>query len=254
MILHIPHSSTFIPQNIRDAFLLSDSELEDELLRMTDAYTDDFYNFKGEKVIPVVFPVSRLVVDPERFMNDKDEPMAKKGMGVIYLRTSRVKPLRRRLTATEKKNLIEEFYHPHHDKFQRVVLEELSKDNKCLVVDCHSFASRPFPHDPDQSPERPDICIGTDEFHTPPWLTDLACDLFRQRDYSVEVNRPFQGTIVPWDFYKRNRKVSSILIEVNRKLYMNEDTGEKGEKYLLVKEDLRYILEEILASFHPKPN
>ena len=75
MILHIPHSSTFIPENIRDTFLLSDSELADDLLRMTDAYPDDFYNFKGEQVVPVVFPFSRLGVDPEHFLNDGDQPL-----------------------------------------------------------------------------------------------------------------------------------------------------------------------------------
>lgn len=252
MILHIPHSSTIIPGNIRETFLLSDAELEDELLRMTDAYTDDFYNFKSDQVIPVVFPVSRLVVDPERFINDDEEPMSQKGMGVIYLCTSRIKPLRRRLSAQEKEELIRMYYHPHHDKFQKVVLKELNRDNQCLVVDCHSFASNPYPHDPDLSPGRPDICIGTDDFHTPPRLTELVCDLFRRLNYSVELNRPFQGTIVPWDFYKRNRKVSSILLEVNRKLYMDETTGEKGEYYLKVKEDLKYILEEILARSQQK--
>jgi N-formylglutamate deformylase len=39
--------------------------------------------------------VSRLVVDPERFTDDAREPMARKGMGVIYTRTASGEPLRR---------------------------------------------------------------------------------------------------------------------------------------------------------------
>lgn len=42
MILLIPHSSTRIPDDIRKNILLSDHELELELLRMTDAFTDGF--------------------------------------------------------------------------------------------------------------------------------------------------------------------------------------------------------------------
>jgi hypothetical protein len=41
-----------------------------------------------------VFPVSRLVVDPERFVDDATEPMAACGMGVIYTQTSQRMPLR----------------------------------------------------------------------------------------------------------------------------------------------------------------
>jgi hypothetical protein len=39
IIIHVPHSSTFIPPEIRKDILLSDDELESELLGMTDWYT-----------------------------------------------------------------------------------------------------------------------------------------------------------------------------------------------------------------------
>jgi len=41
IIIHVPHSSIFILPEIRDDILLSDNELEIELLRMTDWYTDE---------------------------------------------------------------------------------------------------------------------------------------------------------------------------------------------------------------------
>lgn len=40
VILHVPHSATFIPEEIRKDILLSDQELKAELDEMTDTLTE----------------------------------------------------------------------------------------------------------------------------------------------------------------------------------------------------------------------
>jgi hypothetical protein len=50
--------------------VLSDEDLAAELLRMTDAHTDQLFRLDPRVTRAVVFPVSRLVVDPERFSDD----------------------------------------------------------------------------------------------------------------------------------------------------------------------------------------
>ena len=76
IIIHVPHSSTFIPPEIRKDILLSDDELESELLGMTDWYTDEFAAI-GEKYGNIIKnDFSRLVVDPERFRDDSNEVMS----------------------------------------------------------------------------------------------------------------------------------------------------------------------------------
>src|SRR5262249_36677021 len=88
VVLHIPHSSRHVPEDERQAILLDDAALEHELLRMTDAYTDELFPVTPFEAGRVVFPVSRLVCDVERFPSDEDEPMASRGMGVFYTSTS----------------------------------------------------------------------------------------------------------------------------------------------------------------------
>ena len=65
-IVHIPHSSTHIPGRVRNQFVLCESALQREMDQMTDWFTDEIFGgLAGTS--DVIFPVSRLVVDPERF-------------------------------------------------------------------------------------------------------------------------------------------------------------------------------------------
>ena len=77
-----------MPPEERQAIGLDDAALNDELLRMTDAYTDELFPLTPVEAGLVVFPLSRLICDVERFPSDEDEPMATRGMGAIYTRVT----------------------------------------------------------------------------------------------------------------------------------------------------------------------
>lgn len=225
-VIHIPHASDSIPPDLRATLLVDDAALADELRRMTDHATDRLLRLDNGLAQHVLFPVSRLVVDPERFADDAAEPMATRGMGAVYLLTSDGATLRRPLTDAARSALLERFYAPHHQLLEEAVSRALQQHGSCLIVDAHSFSSRPLPHEPDQSPERPDFCIGTDPVHTPGWLEQLAGQVFQAAGHSVEVNRPFAGALVPARYYGRDPQVLSVMIEVNRRLYLDEASGD----------------------------
>ena len=243
-VLHIPHSSRVIPPDVRRSFVLSDSELETELTRMTDGYTDEFFDC-GEAA-KVVFPVSRLVVDPERFVDDIDEPMSKVGMGVVYTKTSTGSPLRKALPSPGRLALIQKYYYPHHQNLTDAVSEALSNHKRCLIIDCHSFPAKPFRYETNLSP-RPDICLGTDSFHTPVWLRDLAGELFGKAGLSVKIDSPFSGAMVPLSYYHTHGAVYSIMIEVNRALYMEEKSGRRNAKFEQTKNRVKAVVRELVG-------
>ena len=87
-----------------------------------------------------------------------------------------------------------------------------------LIIDAHSFPSVPLPYELNQSPQRPDICIGADPDRTPSWLAWECERQFKACGWSVELNRPFSGALVPAAFYQREPRVVSVMIEVNRAL------------------------------------
>ena len=247
-ILHVPHSSVVIPPEVRRSLVLSDDEIESELIRMTDRFTDVLFDCEGGIARRIVFPVSRLVVDPERFVDDGVEPMSQKGMGAIYTKTSSGQDLRGPLSNEERAALVKTYYEPHHRHLNDAVREALISSERCLIVDCHSFPSKPLPYECDQSPDRPDICIGTDEFHTPSWLKNLAVTLFQEAGFRVALDWPFSGSLVPQPYYRVNGAAWSVMIEVNRSLYLQEDSGKLSRSFESLRRKLSVLLRSLISS------
>lgn len=183
MIIHVPHADPTIPSDLRHQFILSGAELDAEVLCSTDWFTDEL--FSGRKRHMVRFPVSRLVVDPERFEDDGSERMSAVGRGVIYQRTQDGRPLRRQLNPAERKALLDRYYHPHHSNLAAAVQSELTRSGRALIVDAHSFPQEPWAVEPNRDTRRPDFCIGTDPFHTPVPLTRLAMGYLAGNGLSV---------------------------------------------------------------------
>lgn len=248
-ILHIPHAARRIPPGERARLLPDDRTLRDELLRMTDAFTDRLFAPPGPDWTALRFPVSRLVVDPERFPDAATEPMEARGMGAVYVRTSRGEPLRAAPDPAERERLMARWYRPHHARLTAAVRRILDAHGRCLIVDGHSFASTPLPHEPDRDPDRPDVCVGTDPDHTPPALRDAAVAGFQAQGWSVAVDRPFGGALVPAAFHRIDRRVGAVMVEMNRRLYMDERTGRRRPGFKGVRAGIAGALAAILDAW-----
>jgi N-formylglutamate deformylase len=245
LILHVPHSATLIPDDIRRDFLLNDEELQRELLLMTDAYTDDLFRLYDEASCQIRFPVSRLAVDVERFEDDAHEPMSKVGMGVFYTRTHNGSLLRTQPSSARRDELLERFYRPHHRALSEAVERSLREHGHALIVDCHSYPSRPLPYELNKTGLRPEIGIGTDPFHTPPLLREELIRLFRVAGYSVSVDTPFSGSLVPQECYRQDLRVQSVMIELRRNMFMDESTGLRSSGYQSTRAGVRDVLRSL---------
>jgi N-formylglutamate amidohydrolase len=236
IICNVPHSGTIIPEEFRGDFVLSQKDLDEEALYMADNFTNYLY---GELVYvssSIISKISRVVLDIERFQNEADEPMSKVGMSALYTRTSSGVVLRN--ISDENKIALEKIYKEYHDSFKKLASDSLLKHDRAIVVDCYSFPSIPRSYEPEQDINRPDICIGADEYHTPKEMVEILRGNFEKLGYRVEINTPFAGSIVPLDFYKKDKRVISVMIEVNRKLYMNEETFQKAENFSQISKDI----------------
>ena len=230
IILHIPHSSVNIPN--KEGYIVDDTILNREILKLTDWYTDDLFYSSSE--ISIVANFSRIFCDLERFADDKHEVMAGYGMGVCYEKRDNGRDLRI-VSKKLKEIILNQYYWKIHNKLTNAVGLQLKYFKKATIIDCHSFPDIPFERDLIKEPNRPDFSIGIDDFHTPEKLIKISEIFFKEKGYSLGINSPYKGTIVPLVYYKKNQNVQSIMLEVNRKLYLKDSSNEKSKQYLEIK-------------------
>ncbi|MDF1690677.1 MAG: N-formylglutamate amidohydrolase [Cycloclasticus sp.] len=249
VVLHVPHDSQMIPRDVLSQFVINEDELKCELINMTDHFTYELYCAGVHPDQAVKAPVSRLVVDVERFEDDTYEMMAERGMGAIYMSSSQLQPLRREITQLERKSLLDQYYHPHHLKLTQSVDRLLKNHGHAFLLDCHSFPSKPLPYEFDTADQkRTDICLGTDSFHTPKNIIEAFATEFEKQGLSVAINTPFSGTLVPQKHYQSDSRVTSLMIEVNRALYLDEITGYKASSFQSIQIKVRESLHRAFAS------
>ena len=73
----------------------------------------------------------------------------------------------------------------------------------------------------------------------------MSVSFFENAGYSLGIDWPYNGSIVPLEHYKKNKNVHTIMLEINRALYLKKSTNEKTERYeetkKIVNEDLKTI-------------
>jgi N-formylglutamate deformylase len=248
VVLHVPHGSRRVPESARERILLDGPALATELDLMTDTDTDLLAEHAalaaGER--PWIFEnlVSRLVVDPERFPDEREE-MRAVGMGAVYTRTSHGEVLRAEDPAYTR-SLLEEFFDPYARAMTDLVEERLAVTGRAVIIDVHSYPSQALPYELHGTGVRPAVCLGTDGFHTPGRLLDAARAAFGECGESA-LNTPFGGCYVPLRHYGSSREVSALMIEIRRDTYLTEPAGPRTAGFAALARALTELIERAAA-------
>lgn len=238
VIFHVPHSSVDIPGKYRDQFIVDDRRLAEIAEESSDFLTKELYTCSDFDVDYLVAPISRIVCDVERFVDDRMEPMSSHGLGVVYRKSFDGVVIRRELTETEKQSIIKDVYNPHHARLESMVRKAIDGFGSCLIVDCHSYAASPHRYE-SLLLERPQICIGTCIYHTPKKLAEELLSLAHDHGYSACLNQPFSGSIVPKIYHLSDARVRSVMLEARKDIYISDgfmnDIGLKKFQNFLMK-------------------
>ncbi|MEV7689727.1 N-formylglutamate amidohydrolase [Streptomyces bungoensis] len=228
VLLHVPHSARAIPGDVREGILLDDAALGRELDHITDAHTDGIAEraaeLAGVRPWRFVNRLSRLVVDPERFPDEREEMLAV-GMGAVYTRTTHQDELR--ASDTDPEPLVERYFRPYARAMSDAVAQRLAATGRAVVIDVHSYPAKALPYELHGAGPRPPVCLGTDAFHTPPELAGAARSAFAGCG-ETGLDSPFGGTYVPLEYYGTDARVTALMVEIRRDTYMTEPGGPAG--------------------------
>ncbi|MFD1656685.1 N-formylglutamate amidohydrolase [Streptomyces caeni] len=245
VILHVPHSARRIPAAVRPGILLDDAALARELDHITDAHTAELARLAAgaAALAPWRFVnrLSRLVVDPERFPDDREE-MLGVGMGAVYTRTTHGVPLRP--AGLDPQPLLHRYFHPYARAMTAAAADRLAVAGRAVVLDVHSYPAVRLPYELHGDGPRPPLCLGTDAFHTPPELVAVAREVFAEFG-GTGLDSPFAGAYVPLEFYGTQPRVTALMVEIRRDVYMTEPGGAPGPGLARVASALAALVDSV---------
>ena len=232
IILHIPHSKKLIPDNYLHEYT-DRKELDETILKLTDTYTDELFDIDSPYCTKIVFPYSRVFCDVERF-NDETEKMLKYGQGVIYTHGINGKKFRE-LSENSVSDIIKNYYEKHTFELSKKV----NQLKNSILIDCHSFSDEIYNCTPFNCADLPDICIG----HNPADnksqnLSLFIADYLGKLGYKTAVNRPYSGSY-------QIGNIVSVMIEINKKLYLREDYLSKRSDFYKMKALINGLIKQI---------
>jgi N-formylglutamate amidohydrolase len=260
LIFDSPHSGTIYPDDFRHVAPLQ------ALRQAEDTYVDELYGAapdQGCVLLAALFP--RSYVDPNRATTDQDpdlldgpwpEPLfpssrSLSGRGLIWSGYPPGLPLYdRKLPVEEVRQRIERYHAPYHGALQRELDAAHAAFGGFWHVNCHSMPSVST----DMSPEgpgavRPDITLGDRDGTTcAPAFTAIVREFFADLGYEVTINDPYKGAYLVSAYSNLDENRHSLMIELNRRLYMDEETLERSAGFLRLQDDLTGFI-AVLAGF-----
>lgn len=257
-VFNSPHSGRFYPSRF-----LQMSRLDAVSIRRSeDFFVDELFSGavpQGAPMLLAHFPRAYLDVNREpyeldpRMFGDRLPPFANSrsirvagGLGTVPRVVSEgIEIYRSRIPVAEAKDRIANIYKPYHQALRDLLAKTHRRFGYAVLIDCHSM-----PASVRYGPEgiRPDFIIG-DRFGTSAsrGLSEAAAEILSGMGYLVTANKPYAGGFITEHYGRPLKGLHALQIEVNRGLYMDEQTITKKPSFALLKEDLASFIDRLMA-------
>ena len=262
LIFDSPHSGTHYPEDFDYAcpfMALEQSE---------DKYVDDlFINAPslGAPLLCALFP--RTYIDVNRSMDDIDEALLDKpwndpdialnptnrsyaGIGLIRRLIKPSLPVYNRLMSQKEiKSRIETYYTPYHHALGKLIEDAHKNFGQVWHINCHSMPStaKQIGAYARLNPAKTtDFVLGDrDGTSCDIQFTHMIRDFLQSKGYRVAINNPYKGVELVERYSAPALGRHSIQIEINRALYMDEQSCAKNKNYEALKSDITALIAHI---------
>lgn len=244
-----PHSGTRYPADFN--FICPFS-----LLRQAeDTHVDDLFSMVpdyGATYLCALFPRSYIDVnrapddiDPVMLDGEMPFPVAPSGksvagMGLVrHLCRPGVPMYDGRLPVQTVLDRLENYWRPYHELLKASLDDLHARFGAVFHVNCHSMPS--FTIGPER--ETPDFVLGDrDGASCDPHFTAYIAGLLRDMGYKVRINDPYKGVELVRRYANPAQGRHALQLEIDRRLYMNEETLEIHDGFEPLRRDLARLV------------
>ncbi len=259
LVFDSPHSSDVFPEDFGHAVS------EYDLSEAEDKFIGELY--RGAPKIGAVLleaGFSRTYIDPNRAGEDIDPDLvegewtgpfrpsgkAKIGKAVIWRLLEDGRPIyARRLPVAEVRHRVENYLVPYQLELKRLLDAAHARHGVVYHVNCHSMGAVSGVTGEDATGSvRADIVLGDRDGTTcSAEFTAFVHGLFSDAGYAVKVNDPYKGVELVRAFSDPATGRHSLQIEINKRLYMDEEKRAKHGGFEALRRKLDALLVELAA-------
>ncbi len=253
IIYDSPHSGTYLPKEFKHHVSLHDiRQSEDTLVDALFEQAPKHHAFFLKSLF------SRVYIDLNRAIDDIDpalispislkktqmicKPTTKSqaGHGLIWKQTVSGKMLYEKLLdCSDIQHRIENYWQPYHDMLEKLYRRLYRQFNYSLHLNCHSMPSRALK-------SNVDIILGDGHGQTSDdALNDFLQESFRKQGFQVRMNVPYSGAYIVKNYANPANDCYNIQIEINRALYMDEQTLSPNQNFTAMQDALNRIMADI---------
>jgi N-formylglutamate deformylase len=267
LVLDSPHSGTDYPPDFAYACDLQ------TLRRAEDTHVEKLYDFAhalGAGWVEAHFPRSYL--DANRDTTEIDTSLfdsawpgavstdpkvmskVRLGKGLIWRTTDDGHPIYdRQLSVAEVQARIVRCWEPYHAAVAQAIDGAHQRHGYSIHINCHSMPAIAASHATEFPGEaHADFVIGNRDGSTSSEpLARLVCDHLRQLGYSVAYNHPYKGVELVRRHSAPLQHRHSLQVEINRKLYMREDTLQTHAGFESLQTHLKSLV-QLLSTTDPR--
>lgn len=257
-VFNSPHSGRHYPQSFLEA-----SRLDGLGIRYSeDCYTDELFASAvrlGAPMLKAHFPRAFLDVNREPyeldprmfaealppFVNSQSVRVAG-GLGTIPRLVGEGQMIYPgRIAIEEAFYRIEDIYKPYHHMLDMLLQTTQQRFGYAVLIDCHSM---PGGVRPGETGARPDFIIG-DRFGRScgERLTQAVIEILRDLGYTVAHNKPYAGGFITEHYGRPAATCHALQIEINRSLYMSEQSLQKLVGFDALCRDLYQFLSDLTS-------
>lgn len=264
LVLDSPHSGTNYPDNFAFACDLA------TLRRAEDTHVDKLYDFApalGIGWVEAFFPRSYLDANRDTTEVDvtlleeawphavSDDPRVmgkvRLGKGLIWRTTDDGLPIyTRKLTVAEVQARIAQCWQPYHAAVAQAIDAAHKRHGYSIHINCHSMPAIASSNATDFPGEaHADFVVGDRDGSTAgSALSRLVCEHLKGLGYSVAYNHPYKGVELVRRYGAPQQHRHSLQLEINRKLYMSEETLDIHDGFAPLQASLQSLVAQLLTT------